>query len=98
MSRIDDLMKKGGTTDEVSCAGSFPKPEAERLNAAWRHSGAKTRADFIYNAAMDAVEKVEAAKGGVDALAKIETERVKKVEDAKKKAAQNNAPVAGAKK
>jgi hypothetical protein len=88
MGRIEELLKKGGGTDVVQCAGAFPQSEADRLTAAWRHSGAKTRADFIYNATMDAVEKVEQLKGGMDALAKIEADRVKKAEEARAKAAQ----------
>lgn len=85
MGRLEELMQqKGG--ESKPAAGAFAPKDLDRLDAAWRPSGAKTRAEFIAIASMDAVEKVEAAMGGKEKLAAQEQERQKKAADAKKAA------------
>jgi hypothetical protein len=68
-------------------AGNFEPEEAERLNAAWRPARCRTRADFIRDAVMDSVEKVEAALGGV---AKLKAAEEKRQADAKAKLVASN--------
>lgn len=89
MSRIEERLSGNGNGNGklAMAAGNFEPAEIERLNAAWRPAKCRTRADFIRDAVMDSVEKVEAALGGV---AKLKAAEEKRQADAKAKLVASN--------
>jgi len=76
MSRIANKVNQSADMGYVAVSAPVLPGERNRLNAAFRPAGYRTRAEFIRDAIMDAVEQVEELKGGPEVLAALESDRV----------------------